>query len=138
MPQQGYINVKLLPERTHETHRLIQQNVEKLYGPVEVYRQYLGEFCVEPLSLEDIYRDNLSDYHVVFSSCTDIYSWNLCEIRIVPSFVKTFTDCTLGSFVWYLSYVGKLGELYAVYFFAGQLSVLHYAAFIHNIKLIEL
>jgi hypothetical protein len=43
MPQR-YITVKLLPERIYETHQLIQQNVEKLYASVEVYRQYLGEF----------------------------------------------------------------------------------------------
>jgi hypothetical protein len=54
MLKQEYINIKLLPERTHETHRLIQQNVEKLYGPVEVYRQYLGEFHAESVYLEDI------------------------------------------------------------------------------------
>jgi hypothetical protein len=54
VPQQGYINVKLLPERTHETHCLMQWNVEKLYGPVEVYRQYLGEFHAESVCLDDI------------------------------------------------------------------------------------
>jgi hypothetical protein len=63
--QQGYINVKLLPECTQEAHRLLQQNVEKLYGPVEVYRQYLGECHGEPLSLEYMRRNNISDYHVV-------------------------------------------------------------------------
>ena len=101
MPQ-GYINVKLLPERTLEMHRLIQQNIEKLYGPVEVYRQYLGELHAEPLSLEDIYRDNLSDYRAVCLSCTGVTVSVFVSFVWYLSFVKTFTDSALASFVWYL------------------------------------
>jgi hypothetical protein len=40
----GYINVKVLPEYTNKAHQIIQENVEKLYAPVEVYKQYFGEF----------------------------------------------------------------------------------------------
>ena len=97
MPQQGYITVKLLPERTHETHRLIQQNVEKLYGPVEVYRQYLGECHAESVCLEDIERDNLiMQYVPVVQTLTFgtfvSFVWHL-------SFVKTFTHSTLLIFI---------------------------------------
>jgi hypothetical protein len=40
----GYIEVKVLPECTDRAHQIVQENVEKLYAPVEVYKQYLGEF----------------------------------------------------------------------------------------------
>lgn len=43
----GYINVEVLPEHIGKARQMIQENVEKLYAPVEVYRQYLGEFCQE-------------------------------------------------------------------------------------------
>jgi hypothetical protein len=39
----GYINVEVLPEHVDQAHQIIQDNVEKLYAPVVVYRQYLGE-----------------------------------------------------------------------------------------------
>ncbi|XP_021930622.1 dynein heavy chain 12, axonemal isoform X3 [Zootermopsis nevadensis] len=39
----GYITVKVLPEHTDRARRIIQENVEKLYAPVEVYRQCLVE-----------------------------------------------------------------------------------------------
>jgi hypothetical protein len=47
----GYINVKVLPEHLDQAHQIIQDNVEKLYAPVVVYRQYLGEIHVVFLSL---------------------------------------------------------------------------------------
>jgi hypothetical protein len=39
----GYVNVKVLPEHMDQAHQIIHDNVEKLYAPIVIYRQYLGE-----------------------------------------------------------------------------------------------